>query len=212
MHSALKREGKPLYEYARAGIELEREARRVTIHRIDVVDCALDAEPPRATVRVACSKGTYIRVLAEDIGERLGCGAHLSRLRREQVGALSLDDAIGLDALEALDLSQRRARLAPVDALLAGLPRVDLDAAAAARFRNGQRLPANALGEGDVAALDAARRAEGAGHPARDAAGRVRVYADARLLGLALWRNRVLAPLRLVAIESGAEPVPDPVA
>lgn len=212
MHSALKREGKPLYEYARAGIELEREARRVTIHRIDVVDCALDAEPPRATVRVACSKGTYIRVLAEDIGERLGCGAHLSALRRERVGALSLDAAIGLDALEALELAQRRARLAPVDALLAELPRVDLDAPAATRFRNGQRLPAAALGEASVVALDAAGRAEGDGQPARDAAARVRVYADTRLLGLALWRNRVLAPLRLVAIESGAEPVPDPAA
>ncbi|TXL63729.1 tRNA pseudouridine(55) synthase TruB [Zeimonas arvi] len=207
MHSALKREGKPLYEYARAGIELEREARRVIVHRIDVVDCALDAEPPRATVRVACSKGTYIRVLAEDIGERLGCGAHLSMLRRERVGALSLDAAIGLDALEALELAQRRARLAPVDALLAELPRVDLDASAAARFRNGQRLPAAALGEAAARALD---RAAGA---APDAApGRVRVYADTRLLGLALWRNRVLAPLRLVAIESGAEPVPDPAA
>src|SRR5690606_32283015 len=127
MHSALKRDGKPLYEYARAGIELEREARRVTIHAIEVLDCALDGEPARATIRVACSKGTYIRVLAEDIGERLGCGAHLSMLRRERVGALSLDDAIGLDALEALEPEQRRARLAPVDALLVELPRVDLD-------------------------------------------------------------------------------------
>ncbi|MCM5569722.1 tRNA pseudouridine(55) synthase TruB [Burkholderiaceae bacterium FT117] len=211
MHSALKREGKPLYEYARAGIELERAARRVTIHSIDVIDCALDGDAPRATIRVACSKGTYIRTLAEDIGERLGCGAHLSMLRRERVGMLSLVDALGLEALEALDLPQRRARLAPVDALLAGLPRVDLDPQAAARFRNGQRLPAHALGPAQREALDAcgAQDAGGAGS-ARE--GRVRVYADTRLLGLALWRNRVLAPLRLVAVESGAEPVPDAVA
>ena len=195
MHSALKREGRPLYELARAGIEVERKARPVTIHSIEIVDLALADTPPRATVRVACSKGTYIRVLAEDIGERLGCGAHLSGLRRERVGALEIDDAISLSALEAMAPAERRARLAPADALLAGLPRVDLDPAAAARFRNGQRLP--------EAALPLTR-------PAADAApARVRVYADNRLLGLALWRNRVLAPLRLVALESGAEPVPD---
>jgi tRNA pseudouridine55 synthase len=194
MHSALKRDGKPLYEYARAGIELERAARRVTIHRIEVIDCVLAVEPPRATIRVACSKGTYIRVLAADIGDRLGCGAHLSMLRRERVGSLSVTDAIGLDELAGLEPGQRRARLAPVDALLAGLPRVDLDARAAARFRNGQRLPASVFTAADLPE------------------GRVRVYADARLLGLAMWRNRVLAPLRLVAVESGAEPVPDAVA
>jgi tRNA pseudouridine55 synthase len=221
MHSALKRDGRPLYEYARAGIELEREARPVVVHSIDIVDCALAADPPRATIRVACSKGTYIRVLAEDIGERLGCGAHLSALRRERVGALSVDAAVGLDALEALAPAERRARLAPADALLAGLPRIDLGETAAARFRNGQRLPEAVLPAGQVAALSAAPRGgQGAADAAGDTSGpdrdcrrgdavRVRVYADKRLLGLALWRNRVLAPLRLVAIESGAEPVPD---
>lgn len=195
MHSALKRDGRPLYELARAGIEVERKPRPVTIHSIDIVDLALADAPPRATVRVACSKGTYIRVLAEDIGERLGCGAHLSALRRERVGALTISDAVSLAALEAMTPAERRARLAPADALLAALPRVDLDPVAAARFRNGQRLPEAALPAGRAVANVA---------PVR-----VRVYADSRLLGLALWRNRVLAPLRLVALESGAEPVPD---
>jgi tRNA pseudouridine55 synthase len=197
MHSALKRDGKPLYEYARAGIELERAPRRVTIRRIDVVSLALSGERPRATIRVSCSKGTYIRTLAADIGERLGCGAHLSALRREQVGALSVERAIGLDALEALPQGERRARLGAVDALLADLPSVALDEAAAARFRNGQRLPAHAVGAEQVAALE------------RSAARRVRVYADRRLLGLAEWRDGVLAPVRLVALEARGEPVPD---
>jgi tRNA pseudouridine55 synthase len=192
MYSALKRNGKPLYEYARAGIEIERAARRVSIRSIDVLEWSLGGETPRARIRVACSKGTYIRTLAADIGERLGCGAHLSALRRERVGALALDSAIGLDALEALPLPARRAQLGPLDTLIAGLPRIDLDEAAAARFRNGQRLPAHALGTVPAAQLQPAAR--------------VRVYAGSQLLGLADWQNAVLAPLRLVAVP---EPVPD---
>ncbi len=89
MHSALKRDGKPLYDYARAGIELEREPRRVTIHSIRVVE----GEGARWTIDVSCSKGTYIRTLGEDIGEALGCGAHLAALRRTACGALSLGAA-----------------------------------------------------------------------------------------------------------------------
>jgi tRNA pseudouridine(55) synthase len=82
MHSALKRDGKALYEYARAGIEVEREARRVTIHAIDIVDTDDQGDGDRWTIDVRCSKGTYIRTLAEDIGRALGCGAHLAALRR----------------------------------------------------------------------------------------------------------------------------------
>src|SRR5574343_735181 len=85
MHSALKRDGRPLYELARQGIEVEREARAVTIHRIDLLAFAGD----RLQIRVACSKGTYIRVLAADIGQALGCGAHLAGLRRSGVGGLA---------------------------------------------------------------------------------------------------------------------------
>jgi tRNA pseudouridine55 synthase len=192
MYSALKRDGKPLYEYARAGIELERSARRITIHSIEVLSYAEGGETPRATLRVTCSKGTYIRTLVADIGEVLGCGAHLSALRRERVGELSIDAAIGLDELEAVPLAERRERLDPVDALIVGLPRIDLDPPTAARFLNGQRLPAQALGTSPAAELFEGRR--------------LRVYADARLVGLADWRNGVLAPRRLIAVP---EPVPD---
>src|SRR4051812_19757997 len=86
MHSALKREGKPLYEYARAGVTLERDARKVSIHALEL----LDYQAPYLRLRVTCSKGTYIRVLGEDIGAALGCGAHLQELRRTQVGVLML--------------------------------------------------------------------------------------------------------------------------
>lgn len=98
MYSALKRDGKPLYEYARAGIELERAPRDVTIHRLDLLSC----EGMQAEIEVACSKGTYIRTLAEDIGRALGCGAHLTALRRTHVGPFSLDRAVTLDALQAM--------------------------------------------------------------------------------------------------------------
>jgi tRNA pseudouridine55 synthase len=94
MYSALKRDGKALYEYAREGITLEREARPVTIHALEL----LAYEAPFLKIRVTCSKGTYIRVLGEDIGAALGCGAHLNALRRIQVGALTMDGMITLEA------------------------------------------------------------------------------------------------------------------
>jgi len=98
MYSALKRDGKPLYEYARAGIELEREPRTVTIY-----DIALRSfSPMQAEIMVSCSKGTYIRTLAQDIGRALGCGAHLLALRRTQAGPFSLDRAVTLDQLQAM--------------------------------------------------------------------------------------------------------------
>lgn len=100
MYSALKRDGKPLYEYARAGIELEREPRQVTIHRIELLSFAPDGM--EAVIEVACSKGTYIRTLAQDIGRALGCHAHLAALRRTHAGPFSLDRAVTLDALQAM--------------------------------------------------------------------------------------------------------------
>ena len=196
MHSALKHQGRPLYEYARAGETIERAPRRVTIRAIDV----LDFEPPRATIRVACSKGTYVRTLAEDIGRRLGCGAHLSALRRERVGALSLADAVTLDALEALDPAARRAALRPVDFLLAGLERVALGEPEAERFLHGQRLriaPAAAGRPGaDRSPPDACAEARPSRH---DAPRRVAVYRAGRLLGVARLDDGLLAPERLVA-------------
>jgi len=115
MYSALKRDGKPLYEYARAGIELERAARTVTIHHI-----ALRAFTPlQAEIEVACSKGTYIRTLAQDIGRALGCGAHLSALRRTQAGPFLLNRAVTLEHLQTMPAPEQA--LLPLNELPAGL-------------------------------------------------------------------------------------------
>jgi len=181
MYSALKRDGKALYEYAREGIVLEREARPVTIHRLDML--AYDA--PMLTIRVTCSKGTYVRVLGEDIGKFLGCGAHLNALRRTGVGTLTVDGMVTLEQLQAHD--NPLSLLAPVDALLSSFPRIELTPELAARFLNGQRL---ALGREPVALPEAQ--------------GRVRVYHDDKLLGTALLQEYgVLAPERLIARPQG---------
>lgn len=176
MYSALKRDGRPLYEYARAGQTLERDARAVRIDSFEVgaVDRS-DPQAPRVPFAVRCSKGTYVRVLVEDVGAALGCGAHLSALRRTAVAALSLAQAVPLDVLEAAEPSARREMLAPVDALITNLPRVDLDAAAAARLLQGQRV----RDEGPVQ--------------------RVRTYLSGRLLGVAdRTEDGWLAPARLI--------------
>ena len=135
MHSALKHEGRALYDYARAGIEVERSARSVTIHRIDVIDWQRE----RLVLDVRCSKGTYIRTLAEDIGRQLGCGAHLAALRRTASGALGLHDALTLDRLAAMSEAERDALLLPADALLADWPQVHLPDDEAGRFLTGLR-------------------------------------------------------------------------
>lgn len=139
MYSALKRDGKPLYEYARAGIEVVREARAVTIHTIDIADLDNQGEHDAWTIDVRCSKGTYIRTLAEDIGAALGCGAHLSALRRTGSGALSLDAALTLDQLAAMSDAERDASLMDADALLADWPVVRLGSEDAGRFLSGLR-------------------------------------------------------------------------
>jgi tRNA pseudouridine55 synthase len=135
MHSALKKDGKALYEYARAGLEVERTPRRIAIHRIAIVEW----QHERLVIDVSCSKGTYIRTLAEDIGEALGCGAHLSALRRTGSGALSVEQAVTLAQLEALDEAARDALLKPADALLAAWPPVHLNHDDAGRFLSGLR-------------------------------------------------------------------------
>ena len=139
MHSALKRDGKALYEYARAGVEIEREARPVTIHGIDIVDGENAGVHDRWTIDVHCSKGTYIRTLAEDIGAALGCGAHLAALRRTGSGALSLDGALTLEQLAAMSEDERDAALMDADALLADWPLVRLGIEDAGRFLSGVR-------------------------------------------------------------------------
>ncbi len=135
MHSALKHEGRALYEYARAGVEVERAPRPVTIHSIALVEWL----SPTLVVDVHCSKGTYIRTLAEDIGAALGCGAHLAALRRTASGPLTLERAVTLEALAALDETAREALLLPPDALLAGWPEVQLPDDEAGRFLTGLR-------------------------------------------------------------------------
>ncbi|CAG4919806.1 tRNA pseudouridine(55) synthase TruB [Paraburkholderia gardini] len=179
MYSALKRDGKPLYEYARAGQVVEREGRQVTIHVLELIACAL----PDVTFRVTCSKGTYVRTLAEDIGEALGCGAHLVALRRTGVGVLTLEHAVTLDALSDAAESERDAWLQPVDALLSTFPEVQLDAEATRRFLHGQRLRLDELAISE----DVLKQSP-----------RMRVYGEGRLLGVAKAADGVLAPERLV--------------
>lgn len=175
MVSAIKRDGQPLYAYARKGIELERAPRRVHIARIEVCDVGVD----RFCMDVDCSKGTYIRTLAEDIGQRLGCGAHLSGLARTRVGPWTLQQAMSIERLESMDLAARRAQLMAVDSLLAGLPKVVLGLGQARLFGHG-----GALDIGGEAGLK-------------------RVYGpDGQLIGTALMdAGGTLHPRRLVAQE-----------
>lgn len=136
MHSALKHNGQRLYDLARRGETVERPPRAVTIHDLELLGFGND----RLTLRVRCSKGTYVRSLARDIGEALGCGAHLSALRRTVSAPFDILDAIDLDALESLGRDQARALLRPPDSALEHLPAVELDAAQARRISQGQRL------------------------------------------------------------------------
>jgi tRNA pseudouridine55 synthase len=188
MHSALKKDGKALYDYARAGVEVERAPRRVTIHRIDVVSW----QDRELVLDVSCSKGTYVRTVADDIGRALGCGAHLAALRRTGAGRLDVHDAVTLDALEAMTEAERDALLEPTDCLLADWPAVRLDADEAGRFLTGLR-----------------RRIDGADASA------VRVYGSAphAFLGSAhitageLIADRLLSPLEVQAtLVVAAEP------
>lgn len=123
MYSALKFEGKALYEYARAGVEIERQARRVTIHSIEVNSFAGDV----AVITVTCSKGTYIRTLAEDIGKQLGCGAHLIGLRRTATADYQIAQSVTLEQFEAMSEDERLAALAPPDSAVHYLPAITLD-------------------------------------------------------------------------------------
>jgi tRNA pseudouridine55 synthase len=139
MYSALKKDGRALYEYARAGVAVERAARQVEIFELKLAP-ALDAEGYQAiNIVVKCSKGTYIRTLGEDIGAALGCGAHLTFLRRIETGGLGLEGCVTLDALAAMDEDARLACLAPTELLLAGHTRITLESEDAARFLSGLR-------------------------------------------------------------------------
>ena len=139
MYSALKKDGKALYEYAREGETVEREARDVVIHDLELLDFRLDGDTPYVSLRVKCSKGTYIRTLGEDIGEALGCGGHLTALRRVKTGDFDISQCMTLDALQALSETERMQRLLPVEALLADHSPVTLNAEDAGRFLSGLR-------------------------------------------------------------------------
>lgn len=139
MHSALKRDGKALYEYAREGIDVERPARDVTIHALNLLPTRTETAQDAIKIIATVSKGTYIRTLGEDIGEALGCGAHLSSLRRIATGQFDESQCVTLAALEAMGEAERLACLRPVEALLPGHQAVTLDADNAGRFLSGLR-------------------------------------------------------------------------
>ncbi len=164
MHSALKKDGKPLYEYARAGIEVERSSRSVTIHALDL-SLRQDADSTALLMRVRCSKGTYIRTLAQVIGEALGCGAHLTALRRVETGGFCIDACITLEQLEQMPDADRLAHVRPVADLLSGHQSVLLAEQDAGRFLSGLRRRGDWSDNPRVAVFgDAPRALLGTGH------------------------------------------------
>ena len=173
MHSALKHQGKPLYEYIRKGETVERELRNIFIHELKLERL----EGDELEFSVLCSKGTYVRTLAEDVGEALGCGGHLIALRRTGIGEFSLDDAYSLAQLEAMDAAQRDACLMPLDRLVQDLPRLELDEVQASRLAQGQK-----LGLTD-------------GYPD----GKRRLYTAGRFIGLGELASGRLVPSRLLS-------------
>ncbi len=179
MYSALKHEGRALYRFAREGIKIERPSRPIRIFELTTI--SFDA--PRVRLRVRCSKGTYIRTLAEDIGAALGCGAHLAGLRRERIAELDIDRAVTIEKLDSLEPSARLACVQPLDYLLRGLSVQLLDTDQARRFMQGQRIRLVASGT-DLAARP------------------VRVYnqneSSAHLLGLAKLDDGLLSPTRVM--------------
>jgi tRNA pseudouridine55 synthase len=171
-HAALKYRGRNYYEYAREGIDIPRVAREVIVHELKLHRWT----PPDVELGVRCGKGTYVRVLAEDLGTVLGCGAHLAALRRLASGGFDVGEAMSLEALEALDDGARDARLLPVDTLLASLPRLDLEAGDAWCLERGQAIAVGDLPDADY-----------------------RAYAAGRFVGVARANAGVLRPRRLRA-------------
>ena len=148
MHSAVHVAGRRLYDYARAGEEVERPTRTVEVLEL----ARLERRGNDLDVRVRCSKGTYVRTLAQDIGAKLGCGAHLVALRRTGVGGFELGQAVDFEALEREGIAAARLRLHVPEVLVAGLARLDAAADEAARFGHGQEIGAPA-GPGDEVAV-----------------------------------------------------------
>ena len=173
MHSALKHQGKPLYEYIRKGETIERELRSVVIH--ELLLNSFSGNEMDITVR--CSKGTYIRTLAEDIGAALGCGAHLIGLRRTAIAHFDLSNSYNLQQLEEMTEAERDACILPLESLMPDMPRLQLDAVQVQRLAQGQRL-----------ALDT-------GLPD----GKVKLHGPQGFIGVGLLQGRRLAPDRLLS-------------
>lgn len=182
MYSAIKRQGQPLYKLARKGITVEREPRTVRIMELTLLRLQGDL----FEIEVNCSKGTYIRTLIEDIGAALGCGAHLTSLRRLRTGRLSLDDASSLPELErARDTSMEALarHLHPMDMVLSDMPRVCLDASEVRRIRNGQPITGQPMKVGHEPSLWVA------------------LYEEKCLIGLGeALHDGTIAPRRLLAV------------
>lgn len=182
MHSALKHQGKPLYEYIRKGETIERELRSVVIHELvlnsffgNEAEKLMAGHPMDITVR--CSKGTYVRTLAEDIGAALGCGAHLIGLRRTAIAHFDLKDGYNLQQLEAMTVAERDACILPLESLMPDVPMLQLDAVQVKRLAQGQRLGL------DTALPD----------------GKVRLHGPQGFIGVGLLQGRRLAPGRLLS-------------
>ena len=190
MYSAVKHHGKPLYRLARRGIEVEREPRRVTIHRLDLVGWTIDEERARCTLEVECSPGTYVRVLVHDLGQKLGCGAYVTALTRLASGSFRLEEAVTLGRFaQAVEQGRWSDLLRPVDEALAHrFPALQLDSNLARQLCSGQALPGE-IGEAQESAL-------------------TRVYDRAdRFLGLAVYdaEEEVWRPKKIFV-----SPYPDP--
>jgi tRNA pseudouridine55 synthase len=192
-YSALKVAGKALYRYARDGNPLQAAPREVLVHELEVL-ARRDGPEPALEIRVACGKGTYIRSLARDIGAALGCGAHLSALRRTVVGRFRVASAVTLDALAAMSPDERRGQLVELEALVSDWPAVTLEEAEVARFRQGQsvRIGTGRLRGGNLAAK---------GEDAADE--RIAVFCEGRLAGLGRCSSVnqtgcALAPARVI--------------
>jgi tRNA pseudouridine55 synthase len=178
MYSALHAGGKRLHELARAGIAVERAPRRVRVDAFELLECAL----PRIRARVECGSGTYVRSLAADVGEALGCGAHVEALARTRVGPLRLEDAVPWAAIQEGDASALAGSVRPADLALTHLPTVDLTPDASRRLTQGQIVP----------------RSDPASAAAPVVPMPCRVYTAGRFLGIAELSSAGLRPLRLV--------------
>ena len=161
MYSALKFEGKPLYEYAREGIEIERKSRQIKIFDIKLINI----EKSIITIEVLCSKGTYIRTLAEDIGQTMGCGAHLKGLERTQTGNFQLSEALSIEALEAMPMASREKALMPIDVLLEELSSIKLNMAELDAIKKGQSIDFNSKNDKEVRLYSPSGQFVGVGQP-----------------------------------------------